>query len=400
MDGGTVLKKREMIMENEKPVSKEDMKSKMKWMLLILGILFGLIILWKGFVAIMMKRGFASMSSPTITVSAMKAGYAEWGQHVKSTGSLRAIYGVNVTTQSAGMVTHIYFKPGDFVKQGTVLVQLNADSQIGQLHTYQANAELDRIIYYRDKLQYQARGISKAQLDSDYQNWMAAIGQVELQTATVAKLIITAPFTGRLGICNVSPGQYLNPGDNVTSLQTMDPIYIDFYIPQQQLPLVKINQAVTVTSDSYPNKTFYGKVSTINPIVDNGSRNVLIEATIANPNYELQPGMFALAEITYGTPAKLLTLPQTVVSYNPYGDLVYVIREGKVKGKDHLIAKQVFVKVGDTRGDQVAILSGIQAGDVIVTSGQLKLRNGSPVAINNTLQPANNPNVNVVNTVG
>lgn len=392
-------------MENESgtnnPVTKEEMRKRMKIMLIGLGILFGAIFLWKGIVSLLEKHYYAAHSSPTITVSAMKAGYSEWQSEIKSTGSLRAIYGVNVTTSLAGMVTGIYFKPGDYVKQGTLLVQLNADTQIGQLHTYQANAELDKIIYYRDSKQYAAQGISKAQLDSDYQNWMAAIGQVQQQAATVAKLSIVAPFTGRLGICNVSPGQYLNPGDNVTSLQTMDPIYIDFYVPQQELAEIRINQAVSVVSDTYPTTPFYGKVTTINPMVDNNTRNVLIEATISNPSFALQPGMFAVAKITFGEPKQFLTMPQTVVSYNPYGDLVYIVKQDSQhkdkNGKPQLIAKQAFVTVGDTRGDQVQILKGIHAGDLVVTSGQLKLRNGSPIVINNSVVPSDAPTVNLVN---
>ncbi|MBV9576849.1 MAG: efflux RND transporter periplasmic adaptor subunit [Gammaproteobacteria bacterium] len=364
----------------------------MTTMLILLGILFGGIFLWKAFQGFMMMRYLASQS-PVVTVSATKVSYAPWQPKLTATGSLRAIYGVNVTTELAGMVQTIYFSPGDTVKQNALLVQLNADTEIGQLQALQANEELARITYERDKAQYRIEAVSKQTLETDFQNLKNLQGQVIQQKATVAKKTIRAPFAGRLGINQINLGQYLNPGDKIVSLQTLDPIYIDFYLPQQTLAQLKVGQHVTLTSDVYPKQSFSGKITTIDSAVDTSNRNVEVEATIANPKYELTPGMFAYLEVDVGEPKNYLTIPQTAVTFNPYGDVVYIIREnGEDKNdKPILIAKQAFVTTGETRGDQVTILKGIKAGDQVVTSGQVKLKNGSRVAINNKVAPADNP---------
>jgi membrane fusion protein (multidrug efflux system) len=271
------------------------------------------------------------------------------------------------------------------------LIQLNADNEIGVLHALQAQAALAQITYERDKRQFAVQAISKQQLDTDIQNLKNLEGQVFAQAATVKKKTINAPFTGRLGVNFVNPGQYLNPGDTVASLQTLDPIWADFYLPQQTISQLKIGLTSTVTTDTFPGKKYVGKVTTIEPNVDTSTRNILIEATIANPKYELVPGMFATVTVETGGPQRHLTLPQTAVTFNPYGNIVYVVKEsGKdEKGKPILIAKQAFVITGETRGEQVAILSGLKEGDTVVSSGQLKLKNGSKIAVNNSIVPSN-----------
>ncbi len=370
-------------------------------MLLIVGILFALIFIYKGFVSFMTKRFFASQA-PVETVSTLTAQYTTWQQTLKATGSLRAIKGVNVTTELAGMVKNIYFTPGTTVEQGTVLVQLNADSDVAQLLALQATAELARITYERDKAQFAFKAVSKQTVDADLQNLKNALAQVAQQAANVEKKTIRTPFTGRLGISAVNPGQYLNPGDKVVNLQTLDPIYVDFYLPQQALAQLQMGQEVMLKSDTFPNKIFKGKITTISPAVDTSTRNVEVEATLPNAKYELTPGMFASVEVDTGAPKKYITVPQTAISYNPYGDLVYIVRKGGKdkngkENKDLLIAKQAFVVTGPTRGDQVAVLKGIKEHDVVVTSGQLKLKNGSVVAINNKVQPSDNPAPDVQN---
>ena len=377
----------------------EKMKKPMKIMLIALGILFGGIFLYKAFIGLMMKHYFASMQNPAITVSTAKAGYSSWQPQLKAVGSTRAILGINVTAQLGGMITKVYFTPGSIVKQGDILVQQNADPNIAQLHALEANAELAKITYERDKAQYQVKAISKQQLDTDEQNLKSLRAQVAQQAAIVAQLTIKAPFSGRLGISNVNPGQYLQPGDNIVPLQQLDPIYVDFYLPQQAIAQLKTGQSVTIKTDAFPGKTFSGKITTINPIVDTDTRNVEVEATIANPNLELQPGMYTNVIVVTNKPAPRLTVPQSAISFNSYGDIIYVVQEkGKdKKGNPILIANQVFVTTGEARGDQIMILKGIKAGDTIVTSGQLKLRNGSPITVNNKVQPANNPSPRVSN---
>ena len=364
-------------------------------MLIGLAILFGGIFLFKVFQHFMIKRFLRANQNPVVSVSTMKVGYTSWQPHLNASGSLRAIRGVNVTTQLAGMVQSIYFAPGSIVNKGAVLVQLNSDTELGTLHSLQAQAELAKITYNRDKAQYAAEAISKQQLDTDYQNLQNLSAQVVAQSATVAKKTISAPFAGRLGVNNINLGQYLNPCDKVTTLQTLDPIWADFYLPQQALSQLKLGLPTIVKSDTYPHKTFTGKITTIEPAIDPATRNVLVEATIPNPQYDLSPGMFVSVEVKSGAPISYLTVPQTAVAFNPYGNVVYVVLQQKErddKGKPILTVKQTFVITGETRGEQVAVLKGIKEGDIIVTSGQLKLKNGSKIAINNSVMPGNNPN--------
>lgn len=372
-----------------------EMKKRMTIMLICLGILFGLIFLWKGFQWIMIKHYFATHQNPAVTVSTAKVTYATWQPQLKAVGSMRAVIGVNVTAQLAGMIQRIYFIPGADVVEGDILVQQNADSNIAQLQATEAKAELARITLERDKKQFKIQAISKQQVDTDEQNLKSLRADVAQQTAIVSKLTIKAPFTGRLGISRVNPGQYLNPGDQIVTLQRLDPIYVDFYLPQQALSQLKVGQLINLITDAFGKKIFTGKITTIQPLVDINTRNIEIEAAIPNPKKELTPGMYATVEVLTSKPQRHLTLPQSAVSFNPYGDIVYIVKEKEQEtddaGKPILIAQQVFVTLGETRGDQVMVLKGLREGEIIVTSGQLKLKNGSPVIINNTVFPANNP---------
>ncbi|HXZ46580.1 MAG TPA: efflux RND transporter periplasmic adaptor subunit [Pseudolabrys sp.] len=367
------------------------MAKRMTMMLLIVGLLFGGIFAFQAFKAYKIKEFFASNKAPPVTVTAMKAEFDTWQPQINAVGSLRAERGVDVTSEIDGIVRSLHFNSGEEVKAGQVLVQLNADADIALLHSLQAAAELARTTYQRDKAQYAARAISQATLDASAADLKSKNAQVAGQQALVDKKTIVAPFAGRLGISTVNPGQYLNAGDKIVTLQSLDPIFVDFYLPQQQLSSVALDQAVVVASDSYPGQTFTGRISAISPLVDPNTRNVQIEATVANPKHLLLPGMFASLYVEAGTAQRYLTLPQTAVTFNPYGESLYIVEPGGkgADGKPMLIARQSFVTVGATRGDQIAILQGIKEGDLIVTSGQLKLRNGSPVIINNTVQPSN-----------
>lgn len=377
------------------------MKKRMLIMLIALGILFGGIFIYKVFMGFMLKRYFASMENPVITVSATNVQKSDWETQIKAVGSTRAVLGVNVTAQLAGMIQKIYFTPGATVKEGTVLVQQNADPDIAQLHALQANAELARITYERDRLQYKVKAVSKQQVDSDEQNLKSTRAQVAQQAATVNKLTVRAPFTGRLGISKVNPGQYLNPGDQVVTLQQLDPIYVDFYLPQQMLAQLKVGQEVTVTADPFPGRKYRGKITTINPLVDTSTRNIEVEATVSNSRVELTPGMFASVEIQTAEVQSYLTLPQSAITFNPYGDIVYIVKdqnkEKDSNGNPIFTVSQVFITIGETRGDQIAILKGLKEGDRVVTSGQLKLKNGSRISINNTVQPSDHPSPTLTN---
>lgn len=372
----------------------------MQIMLIALAILFGGIFIYKAIVAMMSKRFFATHQNPVVTVSTVPVVSKPWQELLKSVGSTRAIKGVNVTTELAGMVQTIYFVPGSVVNRGTLLVQLNAATEVGQLKALQAQTRLALVTYNRDLAQFKAHAVSKQQVDTDLYTLQNLQGQVASQAATVNKKSIRAPFTGRLGISNVNPGQYLNVGDTVVSLQQQNPIWVDFFLPQQTLAQLKLGQKVVVTSDTFPNKTFTGKITTIQPNVDTSTRNVQVEATVANPRYELAPGMFTNVEVITGKATSYLTLPQTAVTFNPYGDIVYILNGKGSKdedGKTIFTVIQSFVTTGETRGDQVSILSGLKEGQEVVSSGQLKLNNGSRISVNNAIQPSNNPSPIVSN---
>jgi membrane fusion protein (multidrug efflux system) len=290
------------------------------------------------------------------------------------------------------------------VAAGTLLIQLNADSDVAQLRTLQAAAELAATVLARDKEQFAVQAISKAQLDADEADLKAKRAGVDQQVANVAKRAIRAPFAGRLGITAVHSGQYLNPGDKIVPLQTLDPIYIDFNLPQKQVGGLANGQTVALNVDAFPSLTFAGKITAINPRVDPSTRTVQIQATVPNRTRTLLPGMFANVAIDIGPKQRYLTLPQTAITYNPYGSTVFIIKPAeapKEAAKDAKgpppppagtpVVQQVFVTTGPTRGDQIAILSGLKEGDQVVTSGQIKLKNGTPVVVDNRVQPANNP---------
>lgn len=360
-------------------------QKRMKVMLISVGILFGAIFLYKIVMGLILKHMMANMSHE-VTVSTTVAKAQEWQSTKSASGSLRAIRGVSVTTELAGMVQTIYFTPGAFVEKGDVLVQLNADNDIALLHSLEANEELAEVTYRRDKAQYAAEAISRQVLDTDAANVKSLKAQVDQQAAIVQKKTIVAPFRGRLGINQINPGQYLNAGDPIVMLQTLDPIYADFYVPQQALSKIKVGMLVNVKMDAYPKKVFTGKITTVNPAIDDATRNVEMEATIANPTNELAPGMFVTVEAVTGKNEKYITVPQTVIVFNSYGEIVYIVEEASTdwKGKHHYIVRQSFVKTGERRGNEVAVLSGIKEGDVVVTSGQIKLKNKSAVVIDNS----------------
>jgi membrane fusion protein (multidrug efflux system) len=329
------------------------------------------------------------------TVSTVKVEALEWQPELSAVGTLSAVRGVDVSPEIAGLVREVNFKSGKDVNAGDVLIQLNADADIAQMHAFEAAAELAAVVLQRDKAQLAAQAVSQAQVDSDTADLKSKRALAAQQVATVAKKTIRAPFSGKLGITTVNPGQFLNPGDKIVTLQTIDPIYIDFYVPQKQIAGLAVGMAVKVASDAFPGETFSGKVTSISPKIDVATRNVQVQATIANPKRRLLPGMSARVSVDSGDKKRYLTLPQTAITYNPYGSTVFVVKPAEQKdgkGGGELTAQQIFVTTGETRGDQVAVLKGLQEGQQVVSSGQLKLQNGAPVAIDNTVQPANSPN--------
>ncbi len=375
------------------------MKKRMTIMLVAVGLLLGGIVGFNFFKAYMMAKYMAGSPIPPATVSTIKAGFQQWQPQLAAVGTLRAVRGVDISGEVAGLVRAVEFKSGDEVRAGQMLIQLNAEADLALLRSLEAAAELAETVYQRDQAQLAAEVISRAQLDNDAADLKSKKAQVAQQAALLEKKSIRAPFAGKLGISTANPGQYINPGDKLVTLQTIDPIYVDFYLPQQQLPQVAIGQRVTVASDAYQDTAFTGRINAINPKVDPGTRNVQIEATVPNAKRQLLPGMFATVKVEAGPEQRYLTLPQTAITYNAYGDTVFVVKRAETNGEKNndkaapaLVAQQVFVTTGPTRGDQVVVLGGLEAGMEVVTSGQVKLKNGTPLLINNAVQPANNPN--------
>lgn len=347
------------------------------------------------------QKLIASSPKPSAqVVTAIKAPVAEWQPQLTSVGTLAPVRGVDVTTEIAGLVRAVRVNSGDEVKAGQVLFEMNADADIAQQRALQASADLSATTLKRDKLQLAAQAISQAQVDNDEADLKSRQALVAQQKALVDKKTIRAPFAGKLGITAVNPGQYLNPGDKLVTLQTIDTVYVDFFVPQQQLAGLTIGQKLNLTSDAYPGAAFPAKVTSISPKIDAATRNVQVQATVPNAKRQLLPGMFANVSLEQGEKKKYLTLPQTAITYNPYGSTVFVLAAPAAGAKDtlkddkgnaHLVARQVFVTTGPTRGDQVAVLTGVKEGQTVVTSGQLKLKNGTPAVIDNKIQPANNP---------
>jgi membrane fusion protein, multidrug efflux system len=365
------------------------MIKRMVIMLAAVAVVFGGIFGFQAFKAAMIKKFISAMSSPPQTVSAVSAAFSEWQPKVEAVGSLRAVLGADLSLEVAGVVDTITFNSGDDVPQGKQLLKLRAGDDAAKLESLQAMAELSDITYERDQKQFKMQAVSQATLDTDAANLKNAKAQVAQQQAILDKKVLRAPFDGRVGLRLVDLGQYLAAGTVVVTMQALDPIFVDFYVPQQSVDQVQLGQTITVKVDAFRDQTFSGEISALNPKVDAGNRNLQVRAVLQNPEHKLLPGMYATVDIAIGAPQNYITLPQTAITYNPYGDTVYVVdsKGTDANGKPQLTARQTFVTTGPTRGDQVAVLKGIGEGDMIVTAGQIKLHNGSIVLIDNSITP-------------
>src|SRR6266700_3221356 len=355
-------------------------------------VLMGGIYGWHWFVAKkFLEPMMKGMASAPQTVSTTVAATSSWQSQARALGTLRAVRGADLAAQASGVVDKIHIESGAEIAAGTVLLTLKPNDDPAKLAQLQAQAELASITLKRDQEQLEAQAVSQATVDTDASNVKAARAQVAAQQALIEEKVVRAPFAGRLGIRLVDEGQYLAAGTTVVSMQALDPIFIDFYVPQQALARLKVKQAVGATVDAYPDVTFTGTLVSVNSKVDAASRNVQMRASFANADRRLVPGMYANVNIDDGDPSTMVTLPQSAITHNPYGDTVYLVQRSGTddRGNPKLSVVQRFVKVGDTRGDQVAVKSGVANGDEVVTSGQMKLRNGSPVIVNNKIVPSN-----------
>jgi membrane fusion protein (multidrug efflux system) len=370
------------------------MTKRMTIMLIVVGLVFGGVFGFQIFKNAMIKKFMSAMAPPPQTVSTAVAAMQEWQPQIEAVGSLRAVNGADLAFEVPGIVTELHFNSGDDVAAGDVLLKLRADDDIAKLAALQATAALSQITLQRDQEQFKIKAVSQATLDTDGANVKNAKAQVAEQEAVIAKKTLRAPFAGHLGVRAVDIGQYISAGTTVVTLQALDPIYADFFLPQQALKQIGLEQAVTIKVDTYPNRDFAGTIAAINPKVDPATRNVQVRATLKNPDRALLPGMYATVNVAAGEKQRYVTLPQTAVTYNPYGETVYIVDDKGTnpQGQPQLIARQVFVTAGLKRGDQVAILSGVEEGQTVVTAGQMKLRNGAPVIIDNTIRPTADAN--------
>ena len=386
--------------------------------LLLIGVIAGIKVM------MVMKMIAGMKPPPPAVVSTAKTIYREWQPELRTVGTLRAVRGADLALDVAGLVTRVNVQSGEEVKEGQVLLQLRDAEDIAQLHQLEAAAVLAEVTFGRMQKQLAVQAISKADFDQAAADLKAKQAAVQQQQVNVAKKLLRAPFSGRAGIVTINPGAYLNSGTMIVTVQQIDPVFVDFHLPQKNLSELKVGQRVELRLDAFPGKAFEGALSAISPKVDDDTRNVQVEARVPNPDRLLTPGMFAGVNIDVGANQRYLTLPQTAVVYNPYGETVFVVMKKSEADKkraaeaaenadhnaqkpaakdaskdkapplpaDALVVQQTFVTTGATRGDQVAIIKGIDEGTEVVTSGQIKLKSGAPITIDNSVQPANNPN--------
>jgi membrane fusion protein (multidrug efflux system) len=365
------------------------MKMRMFIMLVAVALVFGGVFGYITFGHYMRDKFMSHMGIPPQTIATTVAGYQDWQPGLEGVGSLRAVNGADLSAQVSGIVSALHFESGADVKAGTLLVELASADDVAKLQSLKATAALAQITLDRDQRQLKVQGVSQQTVDADEQNLKNAQALVAEQQATVDYKFIRAPFDGHLGIRQVDLGQYLGAGTTMVTLQALDPIFVDFYLPQQNLDELKVGQKVIGKVDTYPDREFPGEISAINPKVDSATRNVQIRATLANSDHALLPGMYATVQIQVGKQQHVITLPQTAIAYNSFGSTVFLVDD---KGKDadghpQLVARSAFVTTGKTRGDQVQVLKGVKEGDTVVVAGQIKLRTGFPVIVNNSLLP-------------
>jgi membrane fusion protein (multidrug efflux system) len=326
---------------------------------------------------------------PAETVTTAEVQSAKWETLLTAVGSLEAVQGVNVSAELAGKVTRIAFEPGAQVAKGALLLQQDISSELARLPGAEAAVTLTRRNLERSDRLLADKVISQAEYDSALTDFRQAAAEAGDLRATIAKKTIRAPFAGRLGIRLVNLGEILQEGQTIVSLQTLDPIFLNFLLPQQHLAQLRAGLSVRVATDARPGQSMEGRLTTINPEVDAATRNVRLQATLKNPEDALRPGMFASLAVVLPAEETVLVIPATAVLYAPYSDSVFVVEERRdeTTGQTGLILRQQFVRLGEKRGDFIRVRAGLQKGETVVTTGVFKLRNGQAVAVDNTLTP-------------
>ncbi|MEN1926647.1 efflux RND transporter periplasmic adaptor subunit [Luteimonas qiangzhengi] len=369
-------------------------RKRMFWTLLITVLVFGGVFAIWGVMRMMMNNFFDDMPQPPVSVATFDVRAEQWSGSLEAVGTLVAINGTDVTTEAGGVVQRIAFEPGQPVKAGSLLVELTSDAELATLEALDASANLARVQAERWRALGADQLVSQAEVEERTTQAATARAQAESQRALIAQKRIRAPFDGVLGIRRVDLGEYLAPGAPIVSLQSLDPIFLDFSLPEQELANVREGLTVRARLDSIGGREFEGRVTAIEPAVDRDTRNFRVQATFENPDHLLRPGSFAKVEFEVGDEQDVVVIPQTAVAFNPYGNVVYVVMPGEGDAQaddaegDNLIARQRFITTGPTRGDMIVVTRGLAPGETVVDGGLLRLRNDAAVVINNEVQPS------------
>jgi membrane fusion protein (multidrug efflux system) len=334
----------------------------------------------------------AAYQPPPEAVTTIVAAEERWPSTLSAIGTVAAVRGVTVSADLPGVVDRIAFDSGAAVHEGDVLAVLDTRQERAQLAAAEAQRDLSRVTYTRIEGLLDEHVVSRAEFDQATANERQARAHVGEISAAIDRKTIRAPFSGVLGLRRVNLGQYLSAGDALVTLQSLDPIYVNFGVPQQALADMRTGRVVRITSDGLGGGALEGRVTATDSVVDESTRNVQVQATVANRRGQLRPGMFVQTEVAVGVSSAVISLPASSISYAPYGNSVFVISDLKDRnGKPYRGVRQQFVKLGGTRGDQIAVVSGLKPGEEVVTSGVFKLRNGAAVLVNNKIRPGNNP---------
>jgi len=338
----------------------------------------------------------ASFQMPPTAVTTVIAKRETWPSTLSVIGTAAAIEGVTVSADLPGTVDKIHFESGQSVQEGDILVELDTRQERAQLANMEAQRDLAHVQYGRSEQLVKAGVISKSEFDNAAAQQKATEAQVGDIKAAIARKTIHAPFSGILGIRQISLGQYLAAGQAIVSLQALNPIYVNFGVPQQDTPKMKIGRALHVTNADVPGMALSGKITALDSVINEQTRNIQIQATVQNPGGKLRPGMYVQVELPLGDARDVIPLPASAINYAPYGDSVYVVTDMKdaKTGKSYRGVRQQIVKIEGSRGDQVAVTSGLNAGDEVVSAGVFRLRNAAPVEINNAVKPDNSPKPN------
>ena len=373
-----------------KPVAQKKMRFVRGPMAKAIGALVLLVVLLLGIKAMQIGKMMSTpFTMPPTTVSSIEVKEQDWAPVLSAVGSISAVQGAVVSTELGGVVAQINFPNGGEAKKGDVLLKLDTSAEEGQLHTAEADLELARANLQRTQDLATRKVVSKQELDASQAAFGQKKGVVDNMRSMIGKKELHAPFDGQLGIRQVNVGQSIEARQPVVQLTALDPVYVDFALPQQYLTQLGTGFETRVQTDALPDREFRGKLTAINPMVDTVTRNMTVQATLENPDHALKPGMFVKVDVMLPEKSKTLVIPGSAVSYAPYGNSVFVIEKKKdpKSGKESQSLRQAFVRIGEARGDFVSVTEGLKAGDVLVSTGVFKLRNGMNVTINNDLAP-------------